>query len=66
MSDGKVYAYWDITLDCDCPSCGEYVNLLNYPDFWDGRDDFNIGEWKSDVDVTCPKCDHDFHVKTKN
>lgn len=33
----KVAATWDIQLNCDCPKCGGYVNLLHAPDFWDGR-----------------------------
>lgn len=30
-------ATWDISLDCECPGCKEYVDLLDFADFWDGR-----------------------------
>jgi len=28
-----------LRLDCECPSCKEDVDLLRYPDFWSGRGD---------------------------
>ena len=58
-------ATWSISLDCDCPACGEYVNLLDYADFWDGRrlDACEHGTDRSrGVDVVCPECGHDFEV----
>ena len=32
----RVMADWNVTLHCDCPHCGEFVDLLDYIDFWDG------------------------------
>ncbi|TAN71592.1 MAG: hypothetical protein EPN17_00880 [Methylobacter sp.] len=58
-------ATWSLSLDCECPSCGEYVDLLEYPDFWDGR---RLDACEHDterslgVDVVCPECGHDFEV----
>lgn len=62
MSKKKVYATWWISLNCDCPSCGERVDLLDDVDFWDCRNDLEIGQSKEDVEVYCPKCDHEFTV----
>lgn len=59
-------ATWSISLDCDCPACGEYVNLLDFPDFWDGRS-LNLIEHgtarSKNVEVGCPKCMHEFNVQ---
>lgn len=61
----RTTATWDISLDCECPACGEYVDLLTAPDFWDGRS-LQIGEHGTDrsrgVDVVCPDCHHEFEV----
>lgn len=58
-------ACWSISLDVECPGCEQDVNLLNYPDFWDGRR-LEICETRTDrsrnVEVRCPECDHDFLV----
>jgi len=58
-------ATWSISLDCDCPGCGKYVDLLDYVDFWDGNrvapcehDTDNSTE----LDVVCPECGHGFEV----
>lgn len=67
MSDERVAATWDIQLNCDCPKCGNYVDLLTAPDFWDGRSDFKIGEHDTkradNLSVQCPECDHEFIVE---
>ena len=54
-------AAWTVELNCDCPECGEYVNLLDDPDFWEGRD-LEIAESGEVVGVFCPKCEHEFKV----
>ena len=60
-----VAATWTVELNCDCPACGEYVNLLDAPDFWDGRK-LEIAEHGTDrsknVAVVCPECGHEFRV----
>ena len=37
VGHATVQATWHAELTCDCPACGQYVDLLEYPDFWDGR-----------------------------
>ena len=60
-----VAAQWDIHLHADCPHCKEWVDLLDYADFWDGRD-LEIAEHGTErsraVEVVCPECGHDFEV----
>lgn len=58
-----ICAHWLVELNCDCPKCGESVNLLDSPDFWDGRK-LEIAERAEGVDVQCPECDHEFEVET--
>lgn len=59
----KIEAEWTIELNCDCPSCKERVNLLDYADFWDGRN-LDIGNTRQLIEVVCPECDHEFEVET--
>lgn len=60
-----VRADWAIELNCDCPGCKEYVDLLTYADFWDGLQ-LDIGEHDTDCSralaVICPQCGHEFEV----
>ena len=59
-------AQWHVELTCNCPKCGEHVNLLDAQDFWDGHRHLDIPEHdteqSSNLDVVCPECDHDFEV----
>lgn len=63
-----VAATWSIELLCRCPGCGEYVDLLDYTDFWDCRR-LELGEHDTEdskgVDVVCPECEHEFEVDLK-
>ncbi len=67
MSEAKTNptAAWAINLYCDCPACGDFVDLLAAPGFWDGRR-LTFGEHDTErtrnMDVTCPECSHDFRV----
>ena len=66
MSNPK--ATWLIQLNCTCPKCGEYVDLMDASDFWDGREhEIEIGEWGTEAtnnfEVVCPDCDHIFNVE---
>ncbi len=58
-------AIWSISLDVECPKCEEYVDLLNAPDFWDGRH-FEMCEHHTprttNFEAQCPLCDHEFLV----
>lgn len=59
-------AYWNVSLNVNCPWCLENVDLLEYADFWDGRH-FIPGESGTEeteeVDVVCPECGLDFDVR---
>ena len=61
----KIEAAWSISLDCTCPHCKEYVDLLDYCDFWDSRR-FGPCENRTPetqgVSVVCPKCTEEFDV----
>jgi len=65
MQKSSIEAQWEVELNCHCPKCGEYVNLLDYPDFWDGRK-LDIPEhdtkYSDNLEVNCPECDHAFEV----
>ena len=58
-------AFWSVELNCECPKCGEYVNLLDAPDFWEDRT-LDIPEHgtenSNNLEVQCPVCDHEFKV----
>jgi Zn finger protein HypA/HybF involved in hydrogenase expression len=63
--NGNTLAVWDISLDCECPACKKYVNLLDYPDFWDGRQLQAIEHHTPrtiGMEVICPECGHEFKV----
>lgn len=58
-------AQWVVKLNCECPKCKKFVNLLDYPYFWDGRKldipEYNT-ELSNNVEVSCPECYEDFEV----
>ena len=56
-----VDAYWDISLYVTCPWCLEYVDLLDYADFFDGESR-DLGEMLNvkNETVVCPECGEDF------
>lgn len=61
----EIKASWSAGLYCDCPYCKQSVDLLDAPDFWDGRT-IEIAEHNTkatkDMEVVCPECDHEFEV----
>lgn len=61
----NITATWTVELHCTCPKCNEWVDLLEYPDFWDGMH-LDIAEHGTErsrgVEVLCPECDHEFSV----
>lgn len=65
MSAKYIPAGWSISLDCECPKCHEYVDLLTAPDFWDGSP-IEVGEHDTPsanaLEVVCPECHHEFEV----
>lgn len=60
----KITAQWCVELNCECPACDEYVDLMNAADFWEGKSTLEIAEHgtekSNNLQVTCPKCGHDF------
>jgi ribosomal protein S27AE len=69
MSDhpkASVTAQWRVELDCDCPRCGEAVDLTDVEEFWQDHSNLDIpehGTERSDnLEVTCPECGHEFAV----
>jgi endogenous inhibitor of DNA gyrase (YacG/DUF329 family) len=54
-----------VSLLSECPKCKQDVDLLDYAEFWDGRD-IDIpehGTERSDnLEVVCPECGHEFAV----
>jgi len=63
----KSTAQWSITLDGDCPHCKEFVNLLDYCDFWNDHEDLGTGEHMTErsknVEVVCPSCGEEYIVE---
>lgn len=61
----EIIATWEIQLNCTCPNCGTYLDLLELPDFWDGKT-FEVAEWDTKrtrgVKVYCEQCGHEFKV----
>jgi phage FluMu protein Com len=65
-----VTATWYLELNCHCPECKEFVDLLEADGFWDDRGtSLNVLEHGTPrtkaVEVVCPKCDHEFEVRTE-
>lgn len=61
-----VIASWTVELNCECPACGEYIDLLQGDDFWSGKGDMRAGETgtprTTGMDAHCHKCGHAFTV----
>ena len=61
-----VTADWTLKLECVCPYCEQFVDLLDYADFWDGHpiDACEHGTERSkELEVVCPDCGRDFTVE---
>jgi endogenous inhibitor of DNA gyrase (YacG/DUF329 family) len=62
----EVKASWTLELYCDCPGCGEFVDLLDDPEFFQTHEDLqpcqHMNSGSRDVEVTCPNCGHEFTV----
>ena len=66
MAKAHITATLDISLNCDCPKCGGFVDLLSEDNFWDSHESLQPVEWGTDrannLEVICPKCSHKFEV----
>ena len=61
-----IEATWVLELNCECPGCGEYVNLADECEFWcDNRIEAaeHNTERSNNLEVCCPDCGHEFTVK---
>ena len=72
----NIKAVWRTSLDCKCPGCKDYVDLMEYADYRQGRkrleksdflegdSDLQIAQPVIGLEVNCPKCGHEFMVDT--
>ena len=59
----NIPAVWNLTLNVECPKCGNYFDLTDQDDFWvDAK--FGAFEHGTEatvgLDVECPECAHEF------
>ena len=60
-----IMARWVIELNCKCPKCDDYIDLLDNGDFWeDNRVECLERDTKKSrgVNVFCAECEHEFKV----
>jgi predicted RNA-binding Zn-ribbon protein involved in translation (DUF1610 family) len=61
----EIIATWCVELNCDCPNCGEYVDVTKAEGFWDGNE-ITVPEQRTErsnnLEVVCPECGHEFEV----
>lgn len=57
-----VDAQREILLNCECPLCNEWVDLMEFNLFEGDIDDLALGEKASNVEVFCPDCHGYFRV----
>ena len=59
-----VKAVWSLSLDCECPKCEKYFDILDEDDFW-GRG-IAVAEHDTKrskgIEVQCEHCEHEFTV----
>ena len=59
MTD-KVAATWSVSLTCECPHCEQWVDLLEYNEFWEDHDELKTCETGTfgsrNLEVICPEC----------
>ena len=56
----KVTARYDLQLECNCPHCGTYIEVIDLVEKEQLGDSFNA--INLEVDVTCPDCGEDFII----
>ncbi len=66
MNKAKISAQWSLSLDCHCPVCRKFFDILDYDFFWvdnEGLEPIEHGtDRANNLPVTCPKCHHEFEV----
>ena len=63
--DHPIKARWVIELNCQCPECDSYIDLLDNGDFWeDNRIECLERDTESSrgVSAFCAECEHEFKV----
>ena len=63
----KHRAQWSMSLDCICPKCDHYFDLLQADeDFFNSGSGIEAIEHDTarskDYEVSCPECEHEFEV----
>ena len=62
----KITATWVVSLDCTCPNCEEWIDVMDSDGFWDRHSELDIAEHGTprtiDMEVECPECHHEFKV----
>lgn len=53
----KNVAYWSISLDTDCPSCGKYFDLIDIDSFRESR--VKPLDRVQGYEIECPHCEHE-------
>jgi ssDNA-binding Zn-finger/Zn-ribbon topoisomerase 1 len=65
MSNKTTIATWTLELNCECPKCGEDIDLLDDSDFWE-HNRLETCEHETDnsrgIDAICEMCEHEFKV----
>lgn len=54
----KSVAYWSISLDTECPSCGKDFDLIELDSFRESS--VNPLDRTKDYEITCPHCEHEY------
>lgn len=54
-----------LTVMCDCPHCGEYIDLYSELS-GDCIDIYQYAEWKEPIEVSCTECKKTFEVVLNN
>ncbi len=57
-----IKAIWTIELNCECPSCKENINLIDSADFFWTHTLSIETIYNNNLEVVCPKCNHEFTV----
>lgn len=62
----KNIAQWNISLDVECPGCGQDFDVTQQSNYGDIIRSVEVGEGGQNIDVICPACEHDFTARTED
>ena len=63
--DKNTTAYWNLSLDTECPKCGHNFDLLCDADFWEFSGAKQACEEIKGYETCCPECNHEFKTAKK-